>query len=80
MPKEWTDEEVAAEISKAVQIVREDRIDKMLRNRLSTPIPDKDGKENNPPPSSGNPNNDGGGNPSTKRKSLWWGETDGLSA
>lgn len=76
MAREWTDEEVAAEISKAVQIVREDRIDTLIRNRLSAPNPDKDGKENNPPPSSGNTGNDTGGNTSTKRKSLWWGETD----
>lgn len=78
MPKEWTDEEVQEEINKAVQIVREDRIDTLLRNRLSAPIPDKNGTENNPPPSgSGDGNPNPGGNPTgTKKRSLWWGDTE----
>lgn len=79
MPKEWTDEEVADEINKAVQIVRADKIDTLIRNRLSTTSNNPPNPENNPPPSGGNPNPDNGGNPATggkKNKSLWWGEVD----
>lgn len=79
MAKEWTDDEVAAEISKAVQIVREDRIDTLIRSRLSAPPNPNPGTENKPPPSSGNPDTDPSGNPAPKRKSLWWGEQE-LSA
>jgi hypothetical protein len=69
MGKEWTDEEVSAEIAKAVQIVREDRIDTLIRSRLSAQPPEKNGTENNPPPSGdgNNPANPG------KKKGLWWG-------
>ncbi len=70
MAKEWTDDEVQAEINKAVQIVREDRIDTLIRNRLSPPSNDPNDKKNDPPPSSGG----NGGNPSTKKKGLWWGD------
>jgi hypothetical protein len=69
MPKEWTDEEVQKEISEAVQIVREDRIDALIRSRLSAPPTNADDKSNNPPRSGNN------SDPSAtaKRKSLWWG-------
>jgi len=76
MAKEWTDEEVQKEISEAVQIVREDRIDTLIRNRLSAPPSNSDKPENNPPPPSGSTNDGNGGNPPVKRKSLWWGEID----
>jgi hypothetical protein len=70
MPKEWTDEEVQKEISEAVQIVREDRIDALIRRRLSAesanPNDSTNGDKNAPPPSSGD-------NSPPKRKSLWWG-------
>lgn len=72
MGREWTDEEVQKEISDAVQIVRADKIDTLLRNRLSAPSPDPANPTNNPPPSSDNSGNSDPGN-STKRKSLWWG-------
>lgn len=72
MAKEWTDEEVAAEISKAVQIVREDRIDTLIRNRLSAPSGQKDDGKNDPPSSGGNDDNSSG----KKKGSLWWGSTE----
>lgn len=78
MAKEWTDDEVSAEIAKAVQIVREDRLEQFLRTRF------KASEENNPP---NPPKPDGPTPPPPKskgdspekqppaRKSLWWGET-----
>ena len=75
MAKEWTDEEVSQAISEAVQIVREDRIDTLIRNRLSAPSANPNNPEGNTPPKSGGTNDGDGGNP-TKRKSLWWGEID----
>ena len=69
MAREWTDEEVQKEISEAVQIVRADKIDALIRSRLSAQPPKKNGAENDPPPSGGN------GDPASvpKKKSLWWG-------
>lgn len=69
MAKEWTDEEVQKEISEAVQIVRADKIDSLIRSRLSAKPSNENGQENNPP-SSGDGNNPA---PDTKKKSLWWG-------
>lgn len=68
MPKEWTDEEVQKEISEAVQIVRADKIDALIRSRLSPQSNPENDDKGNPPPS-GDDNN-----PSAdKKKSLWWG-------
>jgi hypothetical protein len=72
MAKEWTDDEVSKEIADAVQIVREDRIETMLRKHLS-PKTDNDGRSD-PPPSGGN-NADPNGAP-PKKKSLFWGEIE----
>jgi hypothetical protein len=80
MAREWTDDEVQKEISEAVQIVREDRIDTLIRNRLSTTPANPDDKKDKAPESGGNPDDNSGGNAPAKRKSLWWGETDDLSA
>lgn len=81
MPREWTDEEVSEEISKAVQIVREDRIDTLIRNRLSAPSSNSDDTKDKAPASGGNTSDDSsGGNTQPKRKSLWWGEIDELSS
>jgi hypothetical protein len=67
--KEWTDEEVSKAISEAVQIVRADKIDALIRMRLSSKPDNENGDKNNPPASGGNDDN-----PSTpKKKSLWWG-------
>lgn len=66
--KEWTDYEVQEEIDKAVQIVRADKIDALIRMRLSSKSDNEDGDKNNPPPSRGSDSN-----PPAKRKSLWWG-------
>lgn len=70
MAKEWTDEEVQAAIGEAVQIVREDRIDKMLSARLKSPDSGTNGTTDN------NANSSGNGEKTGKKKSLWWGTED----
>lgn len=77
MGKEWTDDEVAAEISAAVQIVREDRMDKFIRERLgpSGSSPTKD-PEKTAPPGKTEP---GTSTPPKPKRSLWWGEIEGES-
>lgn len=71
MPKEWTDEEVQSAIGEAVQIVREDRIDKMLSARLKNSDSGTNGTSGN------NANSGTNGNSSDKKKkSLWWGTED----
>lgn len=68
MAKEWTDEEVSAEIATAVKIVAEDRLFKGLSDKLRGVASSNDpGNAPNPPPSGGNP-------PSPKKKGLFWGE------
>jgi hypothetical protein len=75
MAKEWDDDAVKALISESVQIVREDRIDALLRKRLTPPNPNPDDKtDDTGDKGNGNPDNGGDGN--KKRKSLWWGETE----
>ena len=81
MTKEWTDEEVAEEISKAVQIVQSDKMYTLIRDRLPAPSANPNDPKNDPPKSGNDPNNDNGGNPNpggnpTKKRSLWWGETE----
>lgn len=71
MAREWTDEEVQKEISEAVQIVRADKIDSLIRNRLSAKPDNENGDKNNPPPSGGNDGNPA--NSGKKKGSLWWG-------
>lgn len=69
MAREWTDDEVQAEIDKAVQIVREDKQYKMLSDLHSRGNGNPNSSPNDPPPSGGN------GNPTDKKKkSLFWGE------
>lgn len=70
MAKEWTDEEVQAAIGEAVQIVREDRIDKMLSARLKSADTGTNGSTGD------NSNSDKNGGTSDKKKSLWWGTED----
>lgn len=74
MAKEWTDEEVTAEIREAVRIVNEDReraTYAQLHERYGQkPPPEgdpKDGK-NTPPPKTD------GTEPPKKRRSIWWGD------
>lgn len=70
MAKEWTDDEVTAEIKAAVQIVAEDRLFKGLSEKLrgsSNPPGNDPSNAPNPPPSGGNP-------PTPKKKGLFWGE------
>jgi len=69
MPKEWTDEEVQAEISAAVAIVREDRFEKFVRDKVGGSGSGDPGKGDKTPP----PAKEGGNPPPTKR-SLWWGD------
>lgn len=77
MGKEWTDEEVQKEISDAVQIVRADKIDALIRNRLSANPANPPNPSDNPPPPSGNgdPSNPGNPDPNVKKRgSLFWGD------
>ena len=67
MAKEWTDEEVSAEIAKAVGIVREDRFEKFVRGKLGTPAP---GNGPPAPPAKDEPT----GDLKPPRKGLWWGD------
>ncbi len=71
MAKEWTDDEVQAEINAAVQIVREDKQYKMLSDIHSRNPSDPANPSGNPPPPGSN------GNPADKKKKgLFWGETE----
>lgn len=75
MAKEWDDDAVKALISESVQIVREDRIDALIRKRLTTPTPNPNDKTDD----SGDKGNGNSGNPldpPAKRKSIFWGEVD----
>jgi hypothetical protein len=72
MAREWTDEEVKAEIAAAVKIVAEDR-EKATYANLHSKYGDKEGNPNSPP------KKEEGAPPSPenmpKKKSLWWGES-----
>lgn len=72
--KEWSDDEVKAEIAAAIAIVREDRFEAFVRNKVGQ-------TNDNPPGGDGKPgdNGNGGGNPdpaSKKSRSLWWGDPE----
>lgn len=74
--KEWTDEEVQAEIREAVRIVHEDRerqtyqqLHERYGQKPSGSDKPEDGKT--PPPAK-----DDAGEPPKKRRSIYWGETD----
>jgi len=70
MAKEWTDEEVTAEIQNAVKIVAEDRLFKGLSAKLQStanPSGNNPATPPNAPPSGGDPNK-------PKKKGLFWGE------
>jgi hypothetical protein len=67
--KEWTDEEVQAEIREAVHIVREDRFEKFVRGKVGGATPPAGG----PTPPPGKPG-DPPAEPKPKRKALWWGD------
>lgn len=72
MPKEWTDEEVRAEIAAAVSIVREDRFEKFVRSKIG---PADQGNGNGPADPKTPPRGEPAANPADKKKkSLWWGE------
>lgn len=73
MAKEWTDEEVRAEIAAAVAIVREDRFEQFVRSKIG-PTGSAGG-----PPGNGDPKSPPRGDAKEsvtekKRRSLWWGE------
>jgi hypothetical protein len=69
MAKEWTDDEVKAEIAEAIAIVREDRFEAYVRSRTNAST------DQNPPTGSPPAPN---GNPATppKKKGLFWGEQE----
>lgn len=75
MAKEWTDEEVQAEIRAAVEIVRADREKARYLElhgkygQTPTDPPNPSGGTDPPPPK-----NDGGDPPKKGRRSLWWGD------
>lgn len=72
--KEWTDEEVQAEIREAVRIVAEDREKETyagLHSKYGPKEGDADPGKVPPPPKE---KTEDGEKP--KRKSMWWGETD----
>lgn len=72
--KQWTDDEVKSEIADAVRIVREDKFEAFVRGKLPAPPDDKNGGNGNPPSGqSGNPGDPGS---SSKKRSLWWGESE----
>lgn len=69
--KDWTDEEIRAEIGAAVKMVAEDKEKieyQRLHGKFSTP-PTKDGPQ--PPPEKDPPTDP----PEKKKRSIWWGET-----
>lgn len=72
MAKEWTDEEIQAEIKKNFEIVREDRERKAyleLHERFK-PQEGEDKGGSNPPPKKEKGEE---GEPPKTKKSLWWG-------
>lgn len=76
MTREWTDDEVSAEIAKAVQIVREDRLEQFLRTRFKVAeenhqSPKPDGPT---PPPPKKVKDDSPEKQPPARKSIWWGE------
>lgn len=70
MAKEWTDEEVKAEIAEAVRIVREDKFEAFVRGRMGN-APESGGKPGSAPPPT-DPKDPG--KETSKRGSLWWGQ------
>lgn len=74
MAREWTDEEVQAEIREAVRIVQEDKdraAYKQLHERFGQAPTEPDNPKDNPGVP---PQKDNNGEPAKKgRKSLWWG-------
>jgi hypothetical protein len=77
--REWTDEEVRAEIAAAVAIVREDR-DREHYKTLHEKYGESPSGDGGNPPSHGPPappKKEGEGEPNVdagKKRGLWWGE------
>lgn len=70
MSKEWTDDEVRAEIAEAIKIVREDRFEQFVRSKIGPVGGNSEPTEPKAPPR-GEPKDA----PTDKKKrSLWWGE------
>lgn len=69
MGKEWTDDDVKAEIAEAVRIVREDKFEAFVRSRTGTQTPQGSGSA--PPPKQTPPEPP---EPTKVKKGLWWGE------
>jgi len=74
--REWTDEEVQAEIAAAVKIVAEDkeRAQYLALHERFGAKPDDSNQDpgKTPPPAKDDPKPDD----KPKKRSLWWGETD----
>lgn len=73
MPKEWTDDEVSAEINAAVKIVAEDRLFRGLSEKLKGSATNPNGTDTGGTGNTGGNPGTGDGNPKPKR-SLFWGE------
>lgn len=73
MPKEWTDDDVKAEIAAAVAIVREDKFEAFVRDKFPK-TNDNQGSGN---AGTGNVGTGNSGDGQTKpKKSLWWGDPE----
>lgn len=72
--KEWNDDDVKAEIAAAVAIVREDKFEAFVRNRIGASPSDQNGGKDQ----SGNSGNGNGNDPTApkKSKSIFWGDTE----
>lgn len=76
MAKEWTDDEVSAEIAKAVQIVREDRLEQFLRTRFKATEETQPPAPKGPTPPPAKVKEKGPDDPPPARKSIWWGQSN----
>lgn len=73
MPKEWTDDDVKAEIAAAIAIVREDRFEAFVRDKF----PQAGSNSGSGNDGSGNTGSGNQGDGTTKpKKSLWWGDPE----
>jgi hypothetical protein len=79
MGKQWTDEEVRAEIAAAVKIVREDR-ERAEYTRLHATYGASSGDNGNNQPNNGPPappkkEEEGEGESIVAKRSIWWGDS-----
>jgi hypothetical protein len=75
MAKEWSDDEISAEIKRCHDIVREDRERAQyttLHERFGKTETDTETEGKPPPAKETGPE----GDPKPKKRSIWWGETE----